>query len=126
VNPFGSLPATAICHVHFRFIEVTKYQNPPARWIIGSCLSKLGSDDEVLVSEPAMVISMSTAQGRPDTCPICGADLKGEPSDPGRHAPCPQCGHRLWFTWDDHGDVQVVRPTGNLIPVGSLEKLAGL
>jgi len=69
---------------------------------------------------------MNTAERPADACPICGADLKVEPSDPSRHAPCQHCGHLVWFTWDNHGNDQVVRPTRNVIPVGSLEKLAGL
>jgi hypothetical protein len=73
-----------------------------------------------------MVSAMSTAHFPADACPVCHADLSGEPSDPRRHVPCQHCGHLVWFTWDDDGNDQVVRPTRNVIPVGSLEKLAGL
>ena len=79
-----------------------------------------------MASEPALVISMSTAQAPAGACPICGADPKSEPSNQAPHTPCPQCGHRIWFTWHASGDHHVVTPTGNLIPVGSLEKLTGL
>jgi hypothetical protein len=27
----------------------------------------------------------------------------------------PRCGHLLWFTWEDLGDEQVIRPTGDRI-----------
>ena len=61
-----------------------------------------------------MVISSRTPEGMPNHCPVCGADLKIEPSHPPGDAPCPRCGHLLWFTWDDLGDFQVIRPTDNL------------
>jgi hypothetical protein len=44
-----------------------------------------------------MVISSRTPEGDPNRCPICGCDVRLEPSWPGRDAPCPQCGHLLWF-----------------------------
>jgi anti-anti-sigma factor len=61
-----------------------------------------------------MTISSRTPEGTPNRCPVCGSDLKIEPSIPPGDAPCPSCGHLLWFTWDDLGDVQVIKPTGNL------------
>ena len=61
-----------------------------------------------------MTIASRTPEGRPNHCPVCGTDLKIEPSDPPGDALCPRCGHLLWFTWEDLGDVQIIRPTGNL------------
>ena len=58
-----------------------------------------------------MVISSRTPEGRPNQCPVCGSANKIEPSDPTGDAPCPNCGHLLWFTWDDTGDVVVIKPT---------------
>ncbi|HUT93197.1 MAG TPA: phosphopantetheine-binding protein [Thermoguttaceae bacterium] len=45
-----------------------------------------------------MVISSRTPEGTPNRCPICGADVKIEPSVLFGDAPCPHCGHLLWFT----------------------------
>jgi hypothetical protein len=44
-----------------------------------------------------MVISSRTPEGDPNRCPICGNDLRIEPSKPTLDAPCPHCGHLLWF-----------------------------
>ena len=70
-----------------------------------------------------MIISSRTPEGTPNRCPICGTRLEIEPSDPAGDAPCPCCGHLLWFTWQDLGDVQIVRPTGNLIQPEALDRL---
>lgn len=45
-----------------------------------------------------MVISSRTPEGDPNRCPICGCDVRLEPSWPRRDAPCPKCGHLLWFS----------------------------
>jgi anti-sigma B factor antagonist len=70
-----------------------------------------------------MGISSRTPEGTPNRCPVCGHPLKIEPSDPAGDAPCPRCGHLLWFTWEDLGDVQVIRLTGNLFLPESLDRL---
>jgi hypothetical protein len=44
--------------------------------------------------------STRTPEGEPNRCPICGNELIIEPSRPPGDAPCPHCGHLLWF--DDH------------------------
>jgi len=44
-----------------------------------------------------MVISSRTPEGVPNHCPVCGNDLRIEPSRPTLDAPCPHCGHLLWF-----------------------------
>ncbi len=41
--------------------------------------------------------STRTPEGGPNRCPICGHDVRIEPSLPTRDAPCPHCGHLLWF-----------------------------
>jgi anti-sigma B factor antagonist len=70
-----------------------------------------------------MVISSRTPEGTPNHCPVCGAFLRIEPSGPTGDAPCPRCGHLLWFTWDDLGDFQVIKPTDKVINVESLDQL---
>lgn len=42
-------------------------------------------------------ISSRTPEGVPNRCPLCGTDLRLEPSNPPGDAPCPNCGHLLWF-----------------------------
>ena len=44
-----------------------------------------------------MNISSRTPEGEPNCCPICGAQVIIEPSSGTRDAPCPQCGHLLWW-----------------------------
>jgi acyl carrier protein len=44
-----------------------------------------------------MTISSRTPEGSPNRCPVCGADVVLEPSQPFGDAPCPSCGHLLWF-----------------------------
>jgi DNA-directed RNA polymerase subunit RPC12/RpoP len=44
-----------------------------------------------------MTISSRTPEGDPNKCPICGHRVRLEPSIDTRDAPCPSCGHLLWF-----------------------------
>jgi hypothetical protein len=44
-----------------------------------------------------MRISSRTPEGTPNHCPLCGKNLVLEPSKPFLDAPCPHCGHLLWF-----------------------------
>ncbi len=48
---------------------------------------------ELDVMEP----STRTPEGEPNRCPVCGKPLKIDPSRPPGDAPCPHCGHLLWF-----------------------------
>jgi anti-sigma B factor antagonist len=73
-----------------------------------------------------MVISSRTPEGQPNHCPVCGSHLRIEPSDPAGDAPCPQCGHLLWFAWEDFGDVQVIRPKGSRLDPESWDRLIDL
>ena len=70
-----------------------------------------------------MTISSRTPEGRPNHCPVCDAELALEPSSPAGDAPCPRCGHLLWFTWEDLGDSQVVKLSGNLLDVAAVAPL---
>jgi len=45
-----------------------------------------------------MEISSRTPEGWFNVCPICGKSLQIEPSFPSCDAPCPHCGHLLWFS----------------------------
>ena len=68
-----------------------------------------------------MAISSRTPEGQPNRCHVCGSELKIEPSEPSRDAPCPRCGHLLWFTWEDKGDVEVIRPTEKVLTTEALD-----
>jgi acyl carrier protein len=43
-------------------------------------------------------ISSRTPEGVPNRCPICAAVVRIEPSQAPGDAPCPACGHLLWFS----------------------------
>lgn len=45
-----------------------------------------------------MEIASRTPEGVPNRCPVCGNEVKIEPSTPAGDAPCPHCGTLLWFT----------------------------
>ncbi|GAC1474518.1 MAG: hypothetical protein NVSMB9_25020 [Isosphaeraceae bacterium] len=42
---------------------------------------------------------------KPDRCPVCGTSVS---EDPDTEAPCPRCGHLLWFVSRRVGDVTVI------------------
>lgn len=44
-----------------------------------------------------MVVSSRTPEGSPNRCPLCGSVVRIEPSLFFGDAPCPACGHLLWF-----------------------------
>lgn len=44
-----------------------------------------------------MIIASRTPEGWSNDCPVCGADVVIEPSQPFGDAPCPCCGSLLWF-----------------------------
>jgi anti-anti-sigma factor len=68
-----------------------------------------------------MVISSRTPEGQPNHCPVCKSELRIEPSDPAGDAPCPRCGHLLWFTWEDLGTEQLFKPTDRVLSPESLD-----
>jgi anti-anti-sigma factor len=70
-----------------------------------------------------MVISSRTPEGQPSRCPVCGSHDRVEPSDPAGEAPCPRCGHLLWFTREEIGQIQVIRPTVSRLDSESLDRL---
>src|SRR5262245_24691474 len=41
--------------------------------------------------------SSRTPEGEPNHCPVCGQEVRLEPSYPTSDAPCPNCGTLLWF-----------------------------
>jgi anti-anti-sigma factor len=69
-----------------------------------------------------MEVSSQTPEGQPSRCHVCGSEVKIEPSGPAADAPCLRCGHLLWFTWEDLGEIEVIKPIENLLRAESLEK----
>lgn len=49
-------------------------------------------------SSVAMEPVSRTPEGEPDRCPVCGKDVRIDPSRPPGDAPCPHCGHLLWLS----------------------------
>lgn len=43
------------------------------------------------------MVSTRTPEGTPGHCPVCGAEVRIEPSQLFGDAPCPRCGCLLWF-----------------------------
>jgi anti-anti-sigma factor len=70
-----------------------------------------------------MVISSRTPEGTPNCCSVCGAHLTIEASVPAGDAPCPFCGHLLWFTREDIGDFEIIKPIGSRLSAESLDQL---
>ena len=69
-----------------------------------------------------MSISSQTPEGQPDRCHVCGSEVKIESSGPATDAPCLRCGHLLWFTWEDLGEIEVIKPIENVLRSESLDK----
>jgi acyl carrier protein len=44
-----------------------------------------------------MTVSSRTPEGLPNQCPVCGKSTVLDPSSPPGDAPCPSCGHLLWW-----------------------------
>lgn len=68
-----------------------------------------------------MVISSTTTERLPISCRVCGSHLEVEPPVLTRDAPCHRCGHLLWFTWQDKGDIEVFHPTVSLLTRESMD-----
>lgn len=65
-------------------------------------LTHRGSDTQASI----MIPSSRTPEGERNCCPLCGQDVCVEVSFPAGDAPCPHCGHLLWFA--EHGERDVV------------------
>jgi anti-anti-sigma factor len=70
-----------------------------------------------------VTISSRTPEGQPNHCTVCGFDLRILPSDPAGDAPCPKCGHLLWFDPAELGDDEVVKPKEEFLRAESLKGL---
>jgi acyl carrier protein len=70
-----------------------------------------------------MSISSRTPDGEPNRCPICGARVIIQPSLGSGDAPCPRCGHLLWWLQQRFPGAM---PAENLTADMLLADLAGL
>ena len=52
---------------------------------------------------------------RPNHCHVCGSQINSQSSDQAGEVSCSRCGYLVWFTWEDLGDVAVIRPLENLL-----------
>ena len=58
-------------------------------------------------SRQTVEASSRTPEGQPNHCPVCGKDLRIDPSRPPGDAPCPYCGSLLWFdSWYEQGPIE--------------------
>jgi hypothetical protein len=55
------------------------------------------------------MISSRTPEGSTNDCPVCGQQVRIEPSFPKDDAPCPHCGHLLWFEKPQEDSIAAVR-----------------
>ena len=58
------------------------------------------------LSVSSMAVSSRTPEGHPNRCPICGNVVLIEPSLPAGDAPCPYCGHLLWWFQERYSDIR--------------------
>jgi hypothetical protein len=75
-----------------------------------------------------MTISSRTPEGDPNQCPLCGHHVRLEPSLGTRDAPCPRCGHLLWFSDDvvsKHPDLAIKRTSAKELMISTLTKRLG-
>jgi HptB-dependent secretion and biofilm anti anti-sigma factor len=68
-----------------------------------------------------MMIASQTLEVQPSRCHVCGSEVKNVPVVESGDAPCPRCGYLQWFTWEDLGDVEVIRPIEDLLKRDSLD-----
>jgi anti-anti-sigma regulatory factor len=45
-----------------------------------------------------MIISSRTPEGEQNRCPVCATEIWLDPSRPAGDAPCPNCGHLVWYS----------------------------
>lgn len=70
------------------------------------------------------MISSRTPDGEPNHCPVCNHSFVIEPSQPFGDAPCPRCGHLLWFVAIRQTPVLVTLANDHELPDRVLRHLA--
>jgi anti-anti-sigma factor len=69
------------------------------------------------------MVNSSISEDQPNRCPVCGNSPKNEGCDSAGDATCPRCGQVLWSTYEDLGDVRVIRPAGEVLSAECLGRL---
>lgn len=67
--------------------------------------------------------SVTANTEKPDHCPVCGTAVGPEPSEAADKAPCPRCGHLLWFMSRRVEGVTVIRLIDSRVAVMELLNL---
>jgi anti-sigma B factor antagonist len=65
--------------------------------------------------EHAAAPGTSIPAEQPRECPVCGTEVRN--AVPRGEVPCPSCGHLLWFTSEQVGDVTIVSLSDNRVAV---------
>jgi anti-anti-sigma factor len=93
--------------------------------VLGRCLSHFSGEAawRIQPAETTMIISSRTPEGRSNHCAVCNTDLVIDPSHHPGDAPCPRCGHLLWFTCQTLGDTRIIKLTGDLTDTDWLDRL---
>jgi anti-sigma B factor antagonist len=65
---------------------------------------------------------MNISNLRPEHCPVCGTGIEddGASHDQPTDAPCPRCGHLLWYVSRLEGEVTVIHLVDNRVVVMEL------
>jgi hypothetical protein len=69
-----------------------------------------------------LMISSRTPEGDPNRCPVCGKPARIEPSTvPMRDAPCPHCGHLLWFSKSEDQHVRIKLSAAEIAQISKMK-----
>jgi nitrogen PTS system EIIA component len=70
--------------------------------------------------------SSRTPEGEPNRCPICGHVVAIELSRPPGDAPCPHCGHLLWFAGAPFENLEFIAPDAVIRRLEAPNKLGAI
>jgi anti-anti-sigma factor len=73
-----------------------------------------------------MMPSSTSATGQPSDCPVCNPNDASNIAPSASNTSCPRCGYLIWFTHEELGNDQIVKPTVRLLQPDMVEKLIGL
>jgi anti-anti-sigma factor len=68
----------------------------------------------------------TSATGQPSACSVCNPNETSNIAPSAGDTSCPRCGYLIWFTREDLGNDQIVKPTVRLLLPDMVEKLIGL
>jgi anti-anti-sigma factor len=72
-----------------------------------------------------MMPSSTSATGQPSDCPVCNPNDASNIAPSASNTSCPRCGYLIWFTHEELGNDQIVKPTVRLLQPDMVEKLIG-